>query len=212
MKVAQFTFGDVESGPFQGRRKVVFKHGNSDKSSKLSLSNPAKRNANDDDGDQDIVSDPDDPLCTVMLLEHHINVNLPVNWQGLMFLYQAPQYVLQARTQTKEYWIANTEPKCPTTDATPKGKVGRNFLCKKTKILAQRCKFTNWQKFTGRSCRKTGISKMAAAGVATGEMCGAARHKNVRVNVIYQTRNAETAAQRHAAFHVPKKVVSHKEV
>jgi hypothetical protein len=86
LKVAQFTFGYVESGPFQGWRKVVFKHGNSDKSSKVSLSNPAKRNANDDNGDQDIVSNPDNPLCTVMQLEHHINVSLPKNWQGLMFL------------------------------------------------------------------------------------------------------------------------------
>lgn len=202
MQVSQFTFDIVSGGVFKGRKRVVFKHGNHDKTHKLSLTNYTKRNSSGDEADQDLVADENDPLCPVHLLEWHINDNLPPFWQGHLFLHKAPNSVLNERAKKGFTYLAWNEPRS-SEDSTPRGKFGKGYLNKICKDLAAYCKFDNAEKFTGRSCRKTGISKMAAGGVPTGEMCGASRHKSVQVNNVYQARSDETAALRQAVFHAP---------
>ena len=156
---------------------------------------------------RDIVADPRDPLCTIKLLQFHINTNLPPNWKGLLFLHKAPEKVLSERMKMGISYVAYSDPK-DSGDSTPKGKVGKNFLNLQNKKLARYCKFTNAERFSGRSSRRTGISKMAAAGVSTGEMCHAARHKSIAVNNVYQNRSAATAALRQGVFHVEKENTS----
>ena len=98
-------------------------------------------------------------------------------------------------------WRCNTDPRS-NYDPSPKGRVGKGFLNAAAKFLAEMCDFENKKDVKGRTCRRTGISKMANAGVSSGEMCGAARHKSITVNTAYQARSIETNAKRQACFHM----------
>jgi hypothetical protein len=62
------------------------------------------------------------------------------------------------------------------------------------------CKFDNAEKFTRQSARRGSISKMASSGVASGEILGLARHKSVRINTVYQSRNTATSDHRNSCF------------
>ena len=95
----------------------------------------------------------------------------------------------------------NTDPRS-NYDPAPKGRVGKSFLNTAAKYLAEMCGFDNKNQVKGRTCRRTGITKMANAGVSSGEMCGAARHKSISVNTAYQARNIDTNAKRQACFHM----------
>lgn len=202
IKTTQFTYTTVTEGLLKGRERVIFQHNNTDKTHKLSLSNPTLRGFDGDTNSlcHDIVADPHDSICTVRLLKHHVEHNLPPNWKGCLFIREASDEVIRSRKNRGISHLANASP-CPK-NKKPKGTVGKSFLTTTMRALARYCKFENAELYTGRSCRKSGISKMAKHGVATGEMCEASRHKSVQVNNGYQSRSVETAAQRQVVFHV----------
>jgi hypothetical protein len=181
----------VRGGVFKDRKRCLYWHGNHDKPHKLSLTNSTKRNTSGDGGDHDLDVDSNDPLYLLHLLEWHISDNLPPFWKGHLFMHKASNSLLNERAKKGFTYLAWNESRS-VEDSTPRGKFGKGYLNKICKDLAAYCKFGNSEKFTGRLCCKTGISKMAAGGVPTGEMCGASRHKSVQVNNVYQARSDET--------------------
>ena len=197
MKTTQITFNKVTEGIFRGRDRVVFQFTNTDKTHKLSLQKISLRECSKDDVIMhDIVSD---KICTVKLLKFHLETNFPPNWTGYIFLREAGKEIMAERKKLGLSYWANTE--ISKTTGLLLGKVGKGYLTEIMRNLANYCGFLNPDQFSGRSCRKTGITKMAAHGVPTGEMCASARHQSVKINNVYQTRTHHTAASRQAVFH-----------
>jgi hypothetical protein len=203
--VDQFKHSIVrDGGPLEGRKQYTFKYSNDDKIEKLTLSNPTTRETKKIV--HAIVDDPNDPFSTYKLLYHHLTQNLPPGHHGRVFLHPYCDSVHQKRSSEGLPWPANTLPRS-TTDNTEAGKMGKNYLNKICKSVAEHCRFDNAHLFTGRSCRKGGIVKMSSTGVPTGEMMAAARHKSISVSNEYQTCNPDTGAMRHAAFARKEKVI-----
>jgi hypothetical protein len=128
IKVSQLKFSTVTKGMYQGVEKVSFSHGNSDKTCKLSLTNYNLHESGTGENDMDIISDPNNYLCTLCLLKYHIQFNLPPNWKGFLFLCKASIEIIKLR---KLLGI--------TSDSTSLGKVGRSFLSKQVLQLAIMC-------------------------------------------------------------------------
>jgi hypothetical protein len=67
----------MKEGKYHGLEMVLFTHNNTDKTQKLSLVNYNLRKSGTDGADTNIVSDPNNHLCTVRLLKYHIENSLP---------------------------------------------------------------------------------------------------------------------------------------
>jgi hypothetical protein len=126
LHVSQFTLDFVRWGVVKGRKSYVFKHGNGDKTHKLSLTNYTKWNSSGDEGTQDLVTDPNEPLCPVHLLEWNISGNLPPNCKGHLFMHKAPNSVLNARAKNGVTYLAWNEPQS-VKDPTLRGKFGKSY-------------------------------------------------------------------------------------
>jgi hypothetical protein len=146
-----------------------------------------------------IVSDPNNHLCTVSLLKYHIENNLPWYWTGLLFLKKATAKVLSLCKTMGITYIVDTDPSS-STDSTPRGKVGCSFLTSQVRKLAMRCNFEKALNFIGRSACCRSISKMATCGVASGEILGNSRHKSLHTNTVYQICNPETSDHQNSDF------------
>lgn len=91
---------------------------------------------------------------------------------------EAGAAIMSKRKLQGIYYCANTD--VSDSSGLVLGRVGKGFLMEIMKSLAIRCGFSNAEQFSGRSCRKTSITKMAASGVPTSEMCASARYQSVK--------------------------------
>jgi hypothetical protein len=115
-------FSTVTKGKYHGLKKVRFTHSNSDKTCKLSLVNYNLRESGTGDNKTDIISDPHDHLCTVWLLKYHMKYNLPLYWQGFLFLRKASTDIIKLLKLLGITFCVDIAPTNPT-DSTPRGKV-----------------------------------------------------------------------------------------
>jgi hypothetical protein len=77
----------MKEGKYRGLEMVLFTHNNTYKTQKLSLVNYNLRESGTDCTDINIVSDPNNHLCTVHLLKYHLENNLPRYWTGLDYCF-----------------------------------------------------------------------------------------------------------------------------
>jgi hypothetical protein len=164
----------VNKGMYKCLEKESITHCNSDKTHKLSLVECDLRESGTGDNKTYII----DHLCTACLQKYHIQYNLPLFWQGLLFLCKASIEVIKMQKALDMNFCVDTHPTSPT-DSTPRGKVGKSFLSRKVQQLVVMCKLDKAEKFTGCSARRSSIGKMATSRVASGENLGDTRRKSV---------------------------------
>lgn len=199
LRVAQLAFDTVtnKESRFYGRNRCALKFfNNDDKKQKLSLAKPEIRSS--EEGANDFVDDPDDPLCTYQCLIRHL-ANFPPGWQGHIFVRRAPQKTLAQRPGKglSMSWLADFEPKDDTT-SDPKGKFGKNAPNHYMQKIGKVCGFAinQSQKWSGRSARRSAISNQVSRRVAPAEIMATSRHGSIAMNVTYTERNQQTCDQR----------------
>ena len=140
-----------------------------------------------------IIENEADPWSTYKLFMHYRKVAHPPGWKGLLFLYEAPKKIIAARKCGSKHlgWTDLVKDRAqekfdPATGMRPGGKLGSNFAANNTKALAARCKFPEDGNFTGRTARRTGISKVANCGVPQVLATNFGRHKSAEINYEYQ--------------------------
>jgi hypothetical protein len=181
-------------GKLAGRGAFFPKGLANDKSKSLSLSNTSLR---DDHFRAGIIEDLDDPECTFNLLLKFRKMAFLPSWEGHIFVRRCPEKYLQKRQATVTFECIRTGLKpydCHQGDNTPRkigsdiprGKIGHSYPGQRFKAMAKRCDFVNFERFTGRSARRSGISKMVNAGVAGVFLNQAARHTVDSTNQLYQ--------------------------
>ncbi len=82
-----------------------------------------------------------------------------------------------------------------------KEKLGKNKPTKMFRALAQRCGFTQAERFTSRSARCTGISMMAKSGVSQHILNQKARHSDMATNALYFDPHKLALADASIALH-----------
>jgi hypothetical protein len=204
IKVSHLKLSNVNKGEVHGSQESRFSHNNCDKTQKLILVNCNLRESVTGENKTDIISNPHDHLCTVRWIKYRIKYNLPPYWQGLVFLRKSTTETLKKRKALGITCIVDSDPTSPT-DSTPRGKVVPSFLSKRVRKLAIMSKFDNAEKFTDCSARRGRFSKMATSGVAGREILQHARHKSVRTNTVYQSRNTSTSDHRNSSFMIGEK-------
>ena len=197
----QFTVVSEKNHPLLGLPRIILNFDNDDKVCKLSLMNCSNRK---DNGSHDLVDDPRDPHSAYKLVHHICTYELPTFHRGPIFLREAPLKVRARRPQELQSLRAWYETKVlDNGEEVCWGKMGKNYPNDRVKALAEHCGFkptVAGGKFTYRTARRTGLTKMASANVAAGEQLGSGRHCKLETSAIYQDRNVFTNAQRHKAL------------
>ena len=159
-----------------------------------------------------IVDNPDDEWSTYKLFMHYIKVAHPPGWKGLIFLAAAPLKVIKARKDgSKHLGWTDLVPDRSTKNRDPSGmkcggRLGENFPSDNAKRLAERCKIETIGQITGRSARRTGITRVANAGLPQTVSTNFGRHKSDAINFEYQEVSGTTNQKASTAcWYKPKK-------
>jgi hypothetical protein len=163
----------------------------------LGIDKPTVR---DEKGLHDMISSPDDPFCIVKLYKFFVEVAFPVGYKGRFFRRQAPdKELIKRRKDTRDALAKGNVLKFFEADLTNNGVFGKNYFSVVTKRMAARCGFTDPERHTARSKRRSGISSLASSDVPSAEIEGSARHKSAATNALYQKPNEATHAKRYEA-------------
>ena len=161
-----------------------------------------------------IVEDHEDEWSTYKLLRMYIARAHYPGWTGLLFMRKCPAKYLKKRQSNVNAEAIKNKVATYTAhqgDCSPrskgkmagtcKGKMGISFPSIIYKRLAHRCGFINPDKFTGRSARRSGISKLVNAGVAGKIINQMARHTVDTTNHLYQELHDATYQSALTASH-----------
>jgi hypothetical protein len=201
LKVSDFSFSTFPTGKLAGRWKYELLGTNADKMRKLALG--SRTSFKVDPLLYVIVEDPNDPVWSTYACLHRIvTQHLPPGYTGHLFCKRAPEKVLRDRCQkgdrTEAYWDPVDDKNA---GVKAKGKLGKNKPTEMFRALAQRCGFTQAERFTSRSARRTGISMMAKSGVSQHILNQKARHSDTATNALYFDPHESALADASIALH-----------
>lgn len=173
----------IEDGQFKGRGAYKFFGNNDDKTQNLSLDQPVLRDNSDLSR---VIDNPDDEWCTYRLLKYLLEVYLPPEWNGPLFLYPAPDTDLIKRQIKNDPCLANFKlaPSCKG-KIRPIGVLGKNASTALCREIAYRSKFTKPERFTGRGPRRTAITNMHRNGGDPATILKKARHSSMEMSMVY---------------------------
>ena len=173
-------------GPLKGQKHIRLKGTNTDKTTKLTITNPELRGGDDEYRDE-MVENPSDPFCLVRLHEE-----LTRRYQEI-----EPGYSGRVFRRAKEKGGKLNKVVFNRPNMTSGGVFGKNQFTKMSKYIATRSGFNEPHKYTSSSWRRSGVTKMASNGlVPEAERMRAARHNCTTTHSKYQEMNEDTRALR----------------
>eukprot|EP00522_Entomoneis_paludosa_P007044 CAMPEP_0172446300 /NCGR_PEP_ID=MMETSP1065-20121228/5927_1 /TAXON_ID=265537 /ORGANISM="Amphiprora paludosa, Strain CCMP125" /LENGTH=1027 /DNA_ID=CAMNT_0013197383 /DNA_START=45 /DNA_END=3128 /DNA_ORIENTATION=- len=141
-----------------------------------------------------VIQNPADEQCTFNMMKWWLDNMLPPEWNGEIFLRQAPAKALKAWGPERAKYPCNTDlESVQVKDSNgrthsvmkPKGRLGEGYPNKNNKYIGQRCGAPNWEKMMARTCRRTANTNMNKNGTHQVVMNESARHHSTAQNTVY---------------------------
>jgi len=123
-----------------------------------------------------LVANENDPLCPVKVYKLYVQKFFPPNYSGPFFLHCAYQKEMKKRGPNA-HWGA--------------GPMGKNHFNTVYKRIAERCNFTDKEKYTSRSARRSKITNLRSKNVAGNLLNAESRHAHTSTNELYQANHGE---------------------
>lgn len=171
-----------------------------DKTHRLSLGSTTS--LRDMGGMFNIVEDPLDPIYSTFAMVARLKAQLPLDWEGPLFLRKAADKNVKQRPPHMRHLQAGFD---LDSKGKPTGVIGKNSIC----AIFQRLGVSaGWEgNIGGRSARRSGVTNLNKTLTNQGAVLKKSRHQNPQTNTLYNVLDANELAAVATVNHIRGKTI-----